>query len=82
MLALIQAEKKPEDRRRLDSKTTCADLFGEQRKHVVSHQVDRFGNGPNIDALFQTVDSTAENSSHIGAGKHLSFDQNAQEGQA
>jgi hypothetical protein len=39
-------------------------------------------NGPNIDARFQTLDSTSENGSHIGAGENLSFDQTLKKGRA
>ena len=60
---------------------TCIDLFGEQGELVVSHQVDRLCNGPNIDARFQTLDAASKNGSHIGAGENLSFNQTLKKGE-
>ena len=51
-----------------DQNARAGRLFGEQREHVVSHQVDRLGNGPNINARLQTLDAASKNGSHIGTG--------------
>jgi hypothetical protein len=49
--------------------------FGEQRQHVISHQVDRLCDGPNIDAWFQTRDAISENGLHIEPGQNFSLNE-------
>ena len=55
--------------------TMRLDLFAEQRKHLISHQVNRLCHRPNIDARFETLNAVSENGPHVGPGQNFSFNQ-------
>jgi hypothetical protein len=45
-----------------------SELLGEQRKHLISHQVNRLCHSPDIDARFETLNAASKNGSHVGPG--------------
>jgi len=50
-------------------------LFAEQRKHLISHQVNRLCHAPNIDARLETLDAASKNGPHVGPGQNFSLNQ-------
>ena len=50
-------------------------LFAEQRKHLISHQVNCLCHAPNIDARFETLEATSKDGPHISRGQNFSCNQ-------
>jgi hypothetical protein len=50
----------------------------EERKHLVSHQVNGFGHRPNVDARFEASDAARENIPRIGPRYDLPLNQELQ----
>jgi len=50
-------------------------LVVEQRKHLISHQVNRLCHAANIDARFETREATSKNGPHVSRGQNFSFNQ-------